>query len=276
MHQAAGASDVQMATQMEKYRVANFGDLIRRVPRSPRIRNSRFEGTVGLRPVAGPFRVTPDAMWKLPCERGARKWIKVTLELGGAKAASVGGCNDLRVARSARAQARCLRNDADTSEVEAIGVPARQHRRIAGPRAGAVPRARREEQFELAVGEVEKRTATGQGELGGALAVIWIVIVVMALDVVKYGEELDDAGYGSGRRRQVESVVADASPMRRAVDSVPVERELAPECGEKRLGKNRLRHCGVLCEQVSDGCRFPRHFLTRSLVPSRQANSSLY
>lgn len=232
MHQVAGASDVQMATQMVKYRVANSGDLIRRVRRSPRIRNSRFEGTVGPRPVAGPFRVTPDAMWTLPCERCARKWIKVALDSGSAKAASVRGCNDLRVARSACAQARCQRNDADTSEVEAIGVPARQHRRIAGPRAGAVPRARREEQFELTVGEVEKRTATGQGELRGALAVIRIVIVVMALDVVKDGEEFDDAGHCSGRRRQLESVVADASPMRGAVYPLPVERELAPECCE--------------------------------------------
>ena len=65
MHQAAGASDVQMATVMVKHRVANIGDLIRRARRSPRIRNSRFEGTVGLRPVAGPFRVTPDALRRL-------------------------------------------------------------------------------------------------------------------------------------------------------------------------------------------------------------------
>ena len=75
MHQAAGALDVQMATRTMEYRVANIGDLIRRAFRSPRIRNPCFEGTVGLRPVAGPFRVTPDALRKLSHRqpRGKRK-----------------------------------------------------------------------------------------------------------------------------------------------------------------------------------------------------------
>jgi len=90
----------------------------------------------------------------------------------------------------------------------------------------AVPTAGLLEESQLLVREVEEVAPELGREGGRAFAVFRVVFVVLALGVVKPGEELDDEGIAPGALRELEAHGADARPVGGSVDAFPIELEL--------------------------------------------------
>jgi hypothetical protein len=107
------------------------------------------------------------------------------------------------------------------------------------------------EKGEAVGGEGEVGTAVeGRGPGGGAVAVLWVVGLVVAVGVVEDGEEADEEEVGAGGGGcEVEGVALDALPVVGAVEGMRAEAELStgegPEGGEVKGRRVRGGHDGV-------------------------------
>jgi hypothetical protein len=112
----------------------------------------------------------------------------------------------------------------------------------------AVTTARLLEESELLVVDLEELPADFAGQLRSTRAVPRVVAVIQAAGVVKPSEEFDDVGVGSCDTREFEPHGADTRPVRRAVDSFPVELELRTDVIREsdRVQLHQVRSAGAL------------------------------
>jgi len=101
--------------------------------------------------------------------------------------------------------------------------------------------ARVAEHVEFFVFQLHEPSAKRLGETHGSRAVPGIMAVVVSLHIVKEREVLDNPRVRSVDGSQPKTVAADAGPVTRAMDAVPVESELvADQPDEVRRDDARL------------------------------------
>lgn len=116
-----------------------------------------------------------------------------------------------------------MRHDADTTEIEAIRVPAGLNRHVGVIPFVRVALAGSEEQPELVVIEIEDAPTQFGGELSGSWSVVGIGDFVDPARVVKNGEQGDDIDLRTCFFCQSEAILKDSGPVRNAV--IAPERE---------------------------------------------------
>lgn len=112
-----------------------------------------------------------------------------------------------------------VRGDADTAEVESVGVEADGEGGVGLGLSTVVDSAGGDEEVHAGVVEVEMAVlAECEGEACTARAVLWIVTFVFAAGVVEKGEEADDFLVGRVLAGQEQSVAQHGAPVGGAVD----------------------------------------------------------
>ena len=146
-----------------------------------------------------------------------------------------------------------IRGDADTAEVETVGVEADGE---GGSGLGActvVDLAGGDEEVHAEVVELEVAgLAESEGELRAALAVLGVTIFVFPAGIVEDGEEANDFLIGRVMAGEVETVAADGEPVGRTVVGMPAEAELGgDEFPEREFdgGEHGMEKCQVISEQ---------------------------
>lgn len=110
-----------------------------------------------------------------------------------------------------------MRHDPDSTEIEAIRVPAGLNRHVGMISLVRVALTSSEEQSELVVVEIEHVASKLGGELGSPRAVVGIGDFVESARVVENGEQGDDFDVRSGLLSQSATVFEDSGPVRHAV-----------------------------------------------------------
>jgi hypothetical protein len=132
-----------------------------------------------------------------------------------------------------------IRCDADSAEVEAVGVEADGEGWFGLGRAAVMDLAGGDEEIHAEVVEVEvSGLAEIEGELRASGAVLGIAIFVFPAGVVEEGEEADDFLIGRVMAGEIEAVAADSEPVRRAVVGMRAEPQLGgDEIPEREFGR---------------------------------------
>src|SRR5688500_3163310 len=122
--------------------------------------------------------------------------------------------------------------DADSRQVEAVSIPARADGCIVAHLALVVPDQGVLKLLETLVVQLKELASDRPPPVGGPLAVLGVVKLVLALGVVQHREEADDAKVASASPcDDLQRIPLDASPVIRAVVAVGAERKIP---GSKR------------------------------------------
>jgi hypothetical protein len=110
-----------------------------------------------------------------------------------------------------------IRSDADSSQVEPIGIPAGLKSDIAVGEAVGVQPAGFEKKLEVSIVEMDQLASQRPGIFGPSVAVTEIAVLVHAPRVMKQGKKSDDLDVCSGRRCESLAIFQHAGPVDDAV-----------------------------------------------------------
>jgi hypothetical protein len=119
-----------------------------------------------------------------------------------------------------------MRPNPDTTEIESVSVPAREHRRVPDRQTVAMPLTCGDQELEFGWPEFERRIRERSGESRRARPMLGIMSIILASRIVQECEQLDDSHVRPRRLGQAETVLTDSSPMSGTVNSMPIQDEL--------------------------------------------------
>jgi hypothetical protein len=138
---------------------------------------------------------------------------------------------------------RRIGSDADSAQVESIGVPASRDGRVVMVIDVGVPDARVSEKLEPVVVEDVCVTTQTRGKFRTSGAVAVVPTVVLAAAVVEDSEQTNDSDVGLCARGEQDAVALDASPVARAVNGMTWRVELS---GDQRPEMDKINvHLGI-------------------------------
>lgn len=131
------------------------------------------------------------------------------------------------IPRGRRAQPTRVGTDANPAQIQPVGIPTRHHGCIGLQVPVAVALTGRDQQTEGCPIELEPTSTVQPARvLGGPKAVLGIGVFVLALGIVKEGEQLHDAQVSPDGASHMQPMAIDARPMWKTVVAGPVESEL--------------------------------------------------